>query len=158
LELYGCPVEDIGIIRQLPKLRHFTLSQCGSVKDLSPLASCPGVSELILVDCSSNDFSALSYLGEIEYLHMINMDPQKYLPYLNGKTVHQLKIAFSSLASFGNLEGIEDLENRMRGKGRVLIRPSGTEPLVRVMIEGENKQEIERQAVEMAALIESRLA
>ena len=53
---------------------------------------------------------------------------------------------------------IAELEKRMKGRGRVLIRPSGTEPLVRVMIEGEDKQEIERQAVEMAALIESRLA
>jgi phosphoglucosamine mutase len=53
---------------------------------------------------------------------------------------------------------IQALEARFNGKGRVLIRPSGTEPLVRVMIEGQNKQEIERQAVEMARLIESRLA
>ena len=53
---------------------------------------------------------------------------------------------------------IEELEALFHGKGRVLIRPSGTEPLVRVMIEGQNKQEIERQAVEMARLIESRLA
>lgn len=53
---------------------------------------------------------------------------------------------------------ISELEARMKGRGRVLIRPSGTEPLVRVMIEGEDKKEIERQAVEMAALIESRLA
>jgi len=40
----------------------------------------------------------------------------------------------------------------------VLIRPSGTEPLVRVMIEGQYQKEIERQAVDMASLIESRLA
>jgi phosphoglucosamine mutase len=53
---------------------------------------------------------------------------------------------------------IQALEARFNGKGRVLIRSSGTEPLVRVMIEGQNKQEIERQAVEMARLIESRLA
>ncbi len=53
---------------------------------------------------------------------------------------------------------ISELEARMKGRGRVLIRPSGTEPLVRVMIEGEDKKEIERQAVEMAALIESRLS
>jgi phosphoglucosamine mutase len=53
---------------------------------------------------------------------------------------------------------IAELEKYFQGSGRVLIRPSGTEPLVRVMIEGKNKQEIERQAVEMARLIESRLA
>ncbi|NLT97286.1 MAG: phosphoglucosamine mutase [Christensenellaceae bacterium] len=53
---------------------------------------------------------------------------------------------------------IKELEARFAGKGRVLIRPSGTEPLVRVMIEGPDKKEIGRQAVEMARLIESRLA
>ena len=53
---------------------------------------------------------------------------------------------------------IEALEAQFHGKGRVLIRPSGTEPLVRVMIEGQDKREIERQAVEMVKLIESRLA
>ncbi len=53
---------------------------------------------------------------------------------------------------------IKALEQQFHGKGRVLIRPSGTEPLVRVMIEGEDKKEIEQKAVEMVALIESRLA
>jgi phosphoglucosamine mutase len=53
---------------------------------------------------------------------------------------------------------IAELEKYFQGSGRVLIRPSGTEPLVRVMIEGKDKQEIERQAVDMASLIESRLA
>jgi phosphoglucosamine mutase len=55
-------------------------------------------------------------------------------------------------------ERVAALEKQFHGKGRVLIRPSGTEPLVRVMIEGQNQQEIERQAVDMASLIESRLA
>ncbi len=53
---------------------------------------------------------------------------------------------------------IKALEKQFHGNGRVLIRPSGTEPLVRVMIEGQDKREIERHAVEMAAVIESRLA
>lgn len=52
---------------------------------------------------------------------------------------------------------IKALEKQFHGSGRVLIRPSGTEPLVRVMIEGEDKKEIEQKAVEMAALIENRL-
>jgi phosphoglucosamine mutase len=38
-----------------------------------------------------------------------------------------------------------------------LIRPSGTEPLVRVMIEGENTAYIKHKAELLAALIESRL-
>jgi phosphoglucosamine mutase len=49
------------------------------------------------------------------------------------------------------------LEDEFGENGRVLIRPSGTEPLVRVMIEGENTAYIKHKAELLAALIESRL-
>ena len=49
---------------------------------------------------------------------------------------------------------IEELEARFAGAGRVLIRPSGTEPLVRVMIEGDDQELIEQEAKKLAALIE----
>jgi len=52
---------------------------------------------------------------------------------------------------------IEKLEKEFAGKGRVLIRPSGTEPVVRVMIEGENKENITKKAKILANLIENRL-
>ncbi|MCI8891684.1 MAG: phosphoglucosamine mutase [Eubacterium sp.] len=50
-------------------------------------------------------------------------------------------------------EAISRLEKKFNGEGRVLIRPSGTEPLVRVMIEGKNQQEIDKEARELAELI-----
>ncbi len=49
---------------------------------------------------------------------------------------------------------IAALEEKFAGQGRVLIRPSGTEPLVRVMIEGKNQEEITLAAKELAALIQ----
>ena len=49
---------------------------------------------------------------------------------------------------------IEDLEKEFAGNGRVLIRPSGTEPLVRVMIEGKDINVIETKAKEIADMIE----
>lgn len=52
---------------------------------------------------------------------------------------------------------IQEIENHFSGKGRVLIRPSGTEPMVRVMIEGENQSELDMYANELAKLIEERL-
>lgn len=52
---------------------------------------------------------------------------------------------------------IKRIEDRFEGEGRVLIRPSGTEPLVRVMIEGKDQREIEEYAVGLAKLIEERL-
>ena len=51
-------------------------------------------------------------------------------------------------------EAIEKLEKEFSGNGRVLIRPSGTEPLVRVMIEGEDEKLIEEKAKNIAELIE----
>ena len=47
----------------------------------------------------------------------------------------------------------EKVEKEFSGNGRVLIRPSGTEPLVRVMIEGKNTEEISRMANDIADLI-----
>lgn len=49
---------------------------------------------------------------------------------------------------------IEKLEKEFSGNGRVLIRPSGTEPVVRVMIEGQDKAIIEAKARELCDLIE----
>ena len=50
-------------------------------------------------------------------------------------------------------EAIETLEKKFAGEGRVLIRPSGTEPLVRVMIEGKDQKEIDEEARKLAELI-----
>lgn len=55
-------------------------------------------------------------------------------------------------------EAIEKLEREFAGNGRVLIRPSGTEPLVRVMIEGEDTIDITQKAHEIADLIEKKLS
>lgn len=54
-------------------------------------------------------------------------------------------------------EAIEALDAEFNGCGRVLIRPSGTEPLVRVMIEGQDKELITKRAKELAALMEEKL-
>ena len=54
-------------------------------------------------------------------------------------------------------KAIEDVEKEFAGNGRVVIRPSGTEPLVRVMIEGENQEYITKRAKEIADLIEKKL-
>jgi phosphoglucosamine mutase len=53
---------------------------------------------------------------------------------------------------------IEKIEALMKGEGRVLVRPSGTEPLVRVMIEGADAALIKREADSLAELIEKKLA
>ena len=54
-------------------------------------------------------------------------------------------------------KAISEVEEEFAGNGRVLIRPSGTEPLVRVMIEGEDQEYITKRAQEIANLIEKKL-
>ncbi len=51
-------------------------------------------------------------------------------------------------------KAIEELEAKFAGEGRVLIRPSGTEPKVRVMIEGKDQAVIEKEARKLADLIQ----
>ena len=55
------------------------------------------------------------------------------------------------------IKKIESIEKEFSGNGRTLIRPSGTEPLIRVMIEGEDINEITKRANELAKLIEEKL-
>ena len=52
---------------------------------------------------------------------------------------------------------IKEVEEEFAGNGRVLIRTSGTEPLVRVMIEGKDQEYITKKANDIAKLIEERL-
>lgn len=53
----------------------------------------------------------------------------------------------------GFQETVEKLEKRLGDSGRILVRPSGTEPVIRVMVEGENEQIIEEMADEMCGCI-----
>ena len=55
------------------------------------------------------------------------------------------------------INSIKEIEAKLDGKGRVLIRPSGTEPLIRVMLEGENQEEIDKMAHDLANLILSKI-
>jgi len=51
------------------------------------------------------------------------------------------------------LQAVKDAETVMNGKGRVLLRPSGTEPLIRVMVEGENETLVRQQAEHLAEVV-----
>ena len=63
---------------------------------------------------------------------------------VNAKVPNHKKEHFAEYTEIA--EAIAEVEKKFAGEGRVLIRPSGTEPLVRVMIEGKNQKLIEEEA------------
>ena len=86
-----------------------------------------------------------------------------------GKTLHELKsgmkkypqlminVPVSHKVELDNTPAIQDAvrsaEQRLAGRGRVLLRPSGTEPLVRVMVEGEDAQQVSAEANQLASVV-----
>jgi phosphoglucosamine mutase len=64
-------------------------------------------------------------------------------------------------AALGGAGGVEEAvraaEQQLAGRGRVLVRPSGTEPLVRVMVEAPTDEEAEAVCARLAALVEREL-
>lgn len=88
-----------------------------------------------------------------QLLQGISLLPQSLV---NLKTDHAALLASNSLV----ILAVKNLEERMNGEGRVLLRPSGTEPLLRVMVEGVNESTVKQQAQKLCdeiSLIEKQL-
>lgn len=70
-------------------------------------------------------------------------------------------VANEKKKSYETHEGIQkriaEVEGKFKGEGRVVIRPSGTEPVVRVMIEGKDQAVLEQEAESLARYIEEEL-
>ncbi len=91
-----------------------------------------------------------------------------------GAPLHDLKTGMSkfpqvminvTLADKSRLDNNPDIEQaisaaeqKLDGRGRVLLRPSGTEPVVRVMVEGEDGELVASLAAEIAAVVEQAVA
>ncbi len=113
---------------------------------------------IFLDDCTTGDglLSALHLLDVMaetgrplsELSSVMDVYPQALV---NAKVPNHKKEHFMEYAEIA--EAVGALEKRFNGEGRVLIRPSGTEPLVRVMIEGKDQALIEREARRLAELI-----
>ncbi|MCW8929083.1 MAG: phosphoglucosamine mutase [Gammaproteobacteria bacterium] len=89
----------------------------------------------------------------------------------SGKTLHELKNGMEKypqhminvrvkqrvdpLTSEQVVTAIADAEQRLADKGRVLLRASGTEPLIRVMIEGSDEQQVLTEVKELAEIVEN---
>ena len=91
-----------------------------------------------------------------------------------GKTLHELKsgmqkfpqimqnVRIGRKLDLQEVPAVSDavalIEEKLSGRGRVLLRPSGTEPVVRVMVEGEDRLQVETLCTELAGVVERSVA
>lgn len=91
-----------------------------------------------------------------------------------GKTLHELKsgmqkfpqimhnVRLARKVDLKEVPSVSDavtlIEEKLSGRGRVLLRPSGTEPVVRVMVEGEDRAQVEMLCSELAGVVKSAVA
>ena len=78
----------------------------------------------------------------------IEMYPQTMINVPVGRRVDPLSIDAIK-------ESVNSAEAELNGRGRVLLRPSGTEPLIRVMVEGQDETQVQRVAAELANTVRS---
>lgn len=90
---------------------------------------------------------------ELSELNRLMVDYPQVL--INAKVKEELKHSY--LEDEEIKERIDKIEEIFHGEGRVIIRPSGTEPLVRVMIEAKDGENIKEIAQELADFIETKL-
>jgi len=83
-------------------------------------------------------------------LHELKTGMKKYPQRMINVPVRD-KIDLDSVAPLQ--AAVRSAEARMAGRGRVLLRPSGTEPVVRVMVEGEDEQQVWREAEQLASVV-----
>ncbi len=74
---------------------------------------------------------------------------------INAKVDANKKYEYKNNEDINNM--VKELKKEFSGEGRVIIRPSGTEPLIRVMIEGKDIENITKKAKDLATLIEGKL-
>lgn len=90
-----------------------------------------------------------------ESLHRLKGKMEKY-------PQHMINVKCRRGASIESVQSISDAvkaaEQKLTGKGRVLLRSSGTEPVVRVMVEGEDKALVEALVRDLAAVVEQALS
>ena len=123
--------------------------QCGHIIFLDHNTTGDGIlTALQLLAVMSRAKTSLSLLAGV-----VETFPQVLV---NAKVANTRKPEFETHPEIKKAQA--EIEAALAGEGRILVRPSGTEPLVRVMIEGRDKARIEAMAGKLAAVIEQRLA
>ncbi|MDE6357854.1 MAG: phosphoglucosamine mutase [Eubacteriales bacterium] len=146
IEILKANVGDRYVLEEMLKNGHnFGGEQSGHIIFLDYNTTGDGILTAIqLINIIKNTGKKLSELKKI-----VNILPQVLV---NAKVDNKKKYDYLKNDDIKN--AISQLEKKFEGEGRVLIRPSGTEPLIRVMIEGKDQNILEKEAKLLAQFIE----
>ncbi len=91
-------------------------------------------------------------IGSGKSLNELKQGMQKYPQHMINVRIKEKVDPFSSDQV---VKAVEETEQRLADKGRVLLRASGTEPLIRVMIEGSDEQQVLKEVQELADVVKT---
>jgi len=73
-----------------------------------------------------------------------------------------INVRVNNRIDLDNHEGVQNtikvITERLQGRGRILLRPSGTEPVIRVMVEAQDADMVESSVVELAEVVKQAVA
>ena len=118
---------------------------------------------LLALDRTSTGDGIVSALQVLELmvrsgksLHELRQGMQKF-----PQTMINVPVSADGRRRFGDSDiinsALREVEAELNGKGRVILRPSGTEPLIRVTLEGSDSSQVERLANQLADTVRSEL-
>jgi len=116
---------------------------------------------LLALDCHSTGDAIISALQVLEALVSAQQDLKTFTRELTllPQVLVNVKLAGKvDLQAPGVKDAIARAEADLAGKGRVLLRPSGTEPVVRVMVEGEDRAHVQELAESIAEAVRGQKA
>jgi len=144
VEVAVTPVGDRHVLAELLR-RGWSLGgeQSGHIIDTGFVPSGDGVAAALLTLEALGD-------GDLAERHAMRKLPQR----LVNVTVGDRDALHSSAPVW---EAVEQESKALEGRGRVLIRPSGTEPLVRVMVEAPAEEECEAVTARLVSVVETEL-
>lgn len=98
---------------------------------------------IICLDRTTTGDGIVSALQVLAYLAETGQTLQQAKSGMKKMPMHMINVPLNGqsrpLESEGVKSALQQAEQQLNGRGRVLLRPSGTEPLIRVMVEGEEK-------------------
>jgi phosphoglucosamine mutase len=142
VEVATTPVGDRYVLEALRE-RGWALGgeQSGHIIDMGFVSSGDGIAAALLT------LEALG-AGDLAGRHAMEKLPQRLV------NVRMADRAALSAATAATREAIEREAAALEGRGRVLVRPSGTEPLVRVMVEAPSEEEADAACARLVAAVE----